>query len=117
VALASAEEAVKHYRALATTRPDAFLSYLAMSLNNLGAMQSDLGHREAALSSSREAVWLYLRFARVLPARFMEPLMISAQGLIRDLKNAGMPLEKESLLGDVIGLLESQQGADGSTSS
>jgi hypothetical protein len=35
-------EAAEHYRQLAKARPDAFLPNLAMSLNNLGAMLSEL---------------------------------------------------------------------------
>ena len=105
----AAAAAFKIRRSLVVTRSYTFQPNLAISLYNPGNRQSELGQREA--------VQLFLTFARVLPARFMQPLLISARGPIRDLENASMPLEKESLLGDVIALLESQQGADSSTSS
>jgi hypothetical protein len=41
-ALKSAQEAVDLYRGLAAARPEAFTSYLAMSLNNLAAMRPAL---------------------------------------------------------------------------
>jgi hypothetical protein len=44
-ALAAAQEAVDIRRRVAAARPDAFLPDLAMSLNYLGTMLSDLGRR------------------------------------------------------------------------
>jgi hypothetical protein len=55
-ALASTREAVDLYRTLPQARPDAFLTDLAMNLNNLGIMQSELGQRQDALTSTREAL-------------------------------------------------------------
>ncbi|MFZ5895585.1 MAG: tetratricopeptide repeat protein, partial [Myxococcota bacterium] len=48
----------------AAARPDAFLPDLAMSLNNLGAMLSDLGRREEALAAAEEGVAITLPLAR-----------------------------------------------------
>lgn len=98
-------------RTLAATRPDAFLPDLAMSLNNLGNRQSELGQREAALLSSREAVRLYLGFSRAFPERFLQSLLTATRGLMRDLENAGLPEDQEPLLLEVNALLQSQQGA------
>jgi tetratricopeptide (TPR) repeat protein len=55
-ALASIEEAVRHYRALAEANPAAFFPNLAASLNNQANRQSDMGRRAAALASIEEAV-------------------------------------------------------------
>src|SRR5205823_3649601 len=69
-ALAAAEEAVRLYRALAETRPDAFTPDLAMSLNNLANMLRDLGRWEAALAVAEEAVRLYRALAEARPDAF-----------------------------------------------
>lgn len=58
VSLEATRQAVELHRQLATRYPDAFQPSLAMSLNNLGGMLSDLGQREAALVPLREAVEL-----------------------------------------------------------
>ena len=59
LALASTQEAVALYRALAEKLPDVFGPDLARSLVHLGNRQSELGQREAALASTQEAVGLY----------------------------------------------------------
>jgi tetratricopeptide (TPR) repeat protein len=73
-ALAQAEEAVRLYRQLAQARPDAFLPYLAGSLNNLATMLSDLGRREEALAQAEEAVRLYRQLAQARPDAFLAGL-------------------------------------------
>jgi len=55
-ALKATREAADTYRKLSATRPDAFLSDLALSLNNLGNALSDVGDRAGALAAAREAV-------------------------------------------------------------
>lgn len=50
------EEAVKLYRELAASRPDAFRPDLASSLYNLSARLGDLGRREEELAAAKEAV-------------------------------------------------------------
>ena len=55
-ALSATEEAAETWRTLAKARPDAFLSDLAMSLNNLGKILGDSGRHEDALHVVREAV-------------------------------------------------------------
>ena len=65
-------------RKLAVSRPEAFLPYLATCLNNLGARQSDLGQREAALTSAQEAVDTLWPFFIATPrafARNMAPML------------------------------------------
>jgi nucleoside phosphorylase len=66
-ALLATHEAIKHYRALATVRPDSFLPNLAKSLTSLGKQLSELGRREEALSAGREALSLFIRFFQVRP--------------------------------------------------
>jgi hypothetical protein len=63
-------EAVDLYRTLATLHPDAFRSSLAVSLNNLSARLSELGHHELAREATREAAALALSpCSRVVVAR------------------------------------------------
>jgi len=80
-------------RELAAARPDAFLPALAMSLNNLGTMHSDLGQREAALVATEEAVGYYQALAEALPAAFMQNFLISVQNLARILQEAERSIE------------------------
>jgi hypothetical protein len=70
------------YRKLAESRPEAFLPDLAMSLNNLGTAQSELGHREAALASTQEALDTIWPFFLHLPAVFEQ----YAGGMLRNLR-------------------------------
>ena len=53
------QEAVDIYRALAISRPDAFLPYLANSLTSLGHSLSESGQREEAQKATKEAVNIY----------------------------------------------------------
>ncbi|WP_438014204.1 tetratricopeptide repeat protein [Sorangium sp. So ce315] len=80
-ALASTQEAVEQYRKLAATQPAAFLPDLAMSLNNLGLMQSELGQCEAALASTQEAVEQYRKLAAGQDAAFLPHLVTSLNNL------------------------------------
>jgi tetratricopeptide (TPR) repeat protein len=61
--VATAQEAVGLYRALAAARPDAFLPNLAKSLSNLAAILSELGRPEGALATVQEALGLYRELA------------------------------------------------------
>jgi tetratricopeptide (TPR) repeat protein len=65
---------VRISRQLAQARPDAFLPDLAMSLNNLAIMLSDLGRREEALAQAEEAVRLYRQLAQARPDAFLPDL-------------------------------------------
>ena len=76
-ALAAAQDAVTLYRALATQRPDAFNSDLAMSLNNLAGFLSAFGEREKALTAAQEAVTLYRALAALRPDAFAQNLATS----------------------------------------
>ncbi|MCY1021359.1 tetratricopeptide repeat protein [Pyxidicoccus sp. MSG2] len=63
-ALATIEQAVKHYRAHAARQPELFQSDLALSLNNLGVMLRELGRMHEALAVTQEAVSLHSRLAQ-----------------------------------------------------
>jgi tetratricopeptide (TPR) repeat protein len=89
-ALAKAEEAARIYEQLARARPDAFLPYLAGSLNNLATMLSELGRREEALAKAEEAVRIREQLARARPDAFLPDLAMSrgARGaVLRELGN------------------------------
>jgi tetratricopeptide (TPR) repeat protein len=88
-ALTAAEEAVRHYRALAAARPDAFTPDLALSLNNLANMLSDLGRREEALTAAEEAVRLRRALAAARPDAFTPDLALSLNNLGNRLSDLG----------------------------
>jgi tetratricopeptide (TPR) repeat protein len=77
------------YRHLAETRPDAFLSYLAATLTNLGRDLSNLGRREEALAASQEAVAIYRRLVETRPEAFLPYLAASLNNLGQDLSDLG----------------------------
>jgi len=80
-ALAATQEAVDIYRGLARANPQAFLPYLAASLNNLGNRLSALGRREEALTATQEAVDIYRGLARANPQAFLPYLAGSLNNL------------------------------------
>ncbi len=88
-ALSATEEAVALRRTLASSRPDAFLSDLAISLNNLGGHLSALGRREEALSATEEAVALRRMLASSRPAAFLPALAESLNNLGNSLSDLG----------------------------
>jgi tetratricopeptide (TPR) repeat protein len=105
VALASAEEAVQLYRALAAARPDAFTPDLAMSLNNLAKILSDLGQREKALAAAEEAVRLYRVLAAARPDAFTPGLAMSLSVLGDTLEALGRISEALPNDGEAVCLL------------
>jgi tetratricopeptide (TPR) repeat protein len=74
---AATREAVDVYRGLAKARPDAFLPYLAGSLNNLGNRLSELGRRGEAEAATREAVEIRRGLAKARPDAFLPDLATS----------------------------------------
>ncbi len=88
-ALQAAQEALDIYRRLAQDRPDAFLPYLATSLNNLGNRLSDLGRREEALQAAQEAVAIRRRLAQDRPDAFLPDLAMSLNNLGAMLSDLG----------------------------
>ena len=70
-----------HHRALAESRPDAFLPDLAASFNNLAAILSELGQHEAARDSTEKAVALYRSLAKAHPEAFRPGLALSLNNL------------------------------------
>jgi tetratricopeptide (TPR) repeat protein len=88
-ALAAAEEAGHHYRALATARPNAFTSDLAMSLSNLANRLSDLGQCDQALAAAQEAVRLCRALTVARPDAFDPGLAMSLVNLAAVLSDLG----------------------------
>ncbi|MFC4068252.1 tetratricopeptide repeat protein, partial [Actinoplanes subglobosus] len=76
-ALEPSQEAVTIYQRLAEANPGAYLPDLAMSLNNLGAMLSELGRRDEALEPSQEAVTIRRRLAEANPGAYLPNLAMS----------------------------------------
>jgi tetratricopeptide (TPR) repeat protein len=80
-ALVASQEAVDVYRRLEEARPDAFLSDLAMSLNNVASTLSNLGRHEQALAASREALDIFRRLAKTQGDAFLPNLATSLNSL------------------------------------
>ncbi|MCK4659188.1 MAG: tetratricopeptide repeat protein, partial [Phycisphaerae bacterium] len=93
-------------RKLAAARPDAFLPYLAGSLNNLGMMLRELGRREEALEAAREAVEQYVRLTPLAPARYLPELSIAVRSLVRHLENTEHDWRSDSLVAEAVALFE-----------
>ena len=74
------EEAARLYRELAARNPDAFLPYLATSLNNLGNALFALGQREEALKAIKEATRHYRELAERNPEAYL-PYLATSLGL------------------------------------
>ncbi len=94
-ALTAIQEAVTHYRALASEHPDAFLPNLAASLNNLSNSLADLGRDEDALTAIQEAVELRRALAAERPALFLSNLATSLNNLSNSL--AGLGRDEDAL--------------------
>ena len=88
----SYDEALKVYRRLAKQHPAAFEPDVAMTLNNLGTVQSALGEREAARASYEEALEIRRRLATQHPAAF-EPVVATTLNNLGNLqRELGEPL-------------------------
>ena len=57
------KEALKIYRELAETNPDAYIGDVAMTLNNLGILHCDLTHYDEAEKEYKEALKIYRELA------------------------------------------------------
>src|ERR1019366_509769 len=92
-ALVQAEESVWIYRQLAQQRPNAFLPYLAMSLNNLAKTLSGLGRREEALAQAEESAQIYGQLAQQRPNAFLPHLATALNNLAAMFSILGRPEE------------------------
>ena len=86
---------VESYRTLAEANPAAYLPDLAISLNNLGMMLSELGLRKEALPPTQEAVDIRRALAETNPAAYLPYLAMSLNNLGARLSELG--LRKEAL--------------------
>ncbi|MFE7792518.1 tetratricopeptide repeat protein [Streptomyces sp. NPDC057460] len=84
-----AQRLTDHYRVLALTDPDAFLSDLASSLNNLSVRLGQLGRREEALTAIEEGVTVYRQLAAARPDAFLHELASSLNNLSAGLGKLG----------------------------
>ncbi|KOV13450.1 hypothetical protein ADK60_29785, partial [Streptomyces sp. XY431] len=65
--LATAEEAVGHYRALADATPDAYLPHLASALNSVSIRLGEEGRRAEGLAAVEESVAIRRALAETNP--------------------------------------------------
>jgi len=96
-ALAATEEAVEICRRLAAANPQAFLPYLAMSLNNLGSDLSALGRREEALAAIEKALRILAPFFLRLPAAFADWMNTMVRNYLRACQALGRKPDEELL--------------------
>ena len=88
-ALVYGRQLVDILKPLAAAQPDAFLSHLASSLNNLSTMLSGVGDRNAALAAILEAVDIRRRLAAAQSAAFLLDLATSLLNLANALNGVG----------------------------
>ena len=89
IAVSAADESRLIYRELAEKNPGAFLPNLAMSLNNVGTMLSELGRREEALAATEESVDIRRKLADKNPGAFLPDLAMSLNNLGNRLSELG----------------------------
>jgi tetratricopeptide (TPR) repeat protein len=104
-ALAAVQGAVDIYRRLAKARPDAFLPYLALSLNNLGNLLSGPGRQGEALAAAQEAVDIRRRLAKARPDTFLPNLAKSLRTLGQILTAAGRHKEASTALREALAVI------------
>lgn len=103
-ALASIEEAIEIYRALAKSRPDAFLPNLASALGNLSPILTHLRRPEDALAASQEAVEVYRTLVRVRPDAFLPDLATALNNLSTALTALGRPKDALEASREAVGI-------------
>lgn len=69
--------------------PAAYLSDLALSLNNLSLRLSEVGRREEGLAACEEAVTIYRRLTQTTPAAYLPDLATSLTNLSERLGELG----------------------------
>jgi len=102
-ALSATFAAVEICRRLSQANPVAYLPDLATSLNNLGAILSELGRREEALAPSEEAVAIRRHLSQEAPAAWQPDLAMS-------LNNLGTMLSELGRREEALGLLAVSSG-------
>jgi tetratricopeptide (TPR) repeat protein len=95
-ALAAAEKAVGHYRALAEAYPDVFDPYFPLSLTNLAGILSRLDRDEEALVAAEEAVDRHRALAKERPDAVAHNLAMSLTNLAAILR--GLDRDEEALV-------------------
>jgi hypothetical protein len=96
----------------AKDRPDAFLPDLARSLNNLGAMLSELGRCEEALEAIGEVVKILTPFFLALPAAYAPWMTTMVRNYLQQCQEAEMEPDQDLLepLVDAFGKLNPPDG-------
>ena len=98
------QEAVSHYRTLATADPGGFLPDLAASLNNLSVRLAELGRLDEALVLMQEAVSHYRALTRESRKAFLPDLALSLSNLSEILAELGRPEEAKAVAQEAVSL-------------
>jgi tetratricopeptide (TPR) repeat protein len=88
-ALSAVDESLSIYLRLYQTQHDAFLPYVAASLNNRARVLSTLGRLEEALAATEEAVDNYRKLAEKNPGTFLPDLAMSLNNVGNMLSELG----------------------------
>ena len=109
------ESALRSFRDPAKDDEASHLSDLATTLNNLGAVLSDLGERAGAQAAFEEALGIYRKLAEAEPAAFLQYVAITLNNLgnvLCDLgERAGARAAYEEALGIMRKLAEAEPAA------
>ena len=103
-ALASAEEALGSYRALAEDNPAAHTPNLASSLNNYAIRLAAVGRGEEALASAKEALELRRALAEDNPAAYIPELAASLNNYAIGLAEVGRQEEADAIRAELANL-------------
>lgn len=110
--LASAEDVVLRYRALAELHPDHHRLRLASSLKSLSHRLNDLGRRVEALDAITEAVELYRESARRNPADHRQDLAMGLNNLAVRLGDVGRRQESLAAITEAVWLFRELTAED-----
>ena len=89
LALESYTRALNIYRSLSKVNPEAYLPDVAMTLNNLACLQSDLHQYDNAEENYAEALEFYRDLAKVNPEAYLPDVAMTMKYLWKNLTNEG----------------------------
>ncbi len=101
------QEALEHYRTLAETNPNAYLSDVAAILNNLGNLQRDLGLNADAEESYQEALAIYRTLAAENPDVYLSDVAMTLNNLGNLQRDFGRHDDAEKSYQEALGLFRS----------
>ncbi|MGW1061822.1 hypothetical protein [Micromonospora rubida] len=111
-ALTASNEAINLYRELAGTDRDAYLSDLAVSVNNHALRLAEAGHRAEALTASNEAINLHRELAGTNRDAYLPNLAMSVNNHALRLAETGHPTGALTVSNEAVGLYRELAATD-----